>query len=202
MWKLHIGDDLRKLAIKMCAGLAEYFRPQENIISESALKFLFEDSNNGLVRLVKPRDGGLDKHRPELSHSIFVEANGRTGRCYGVVRFFGSIEFYTILHDQYAGSSFAGFASLDLLSQSEDFRLVDPLNLPEPFKSVSAHEYKEIIRNVESRIVRLFVSTAGADKQGSSPQRPLIATWEMSLREWSSSTVQWFTRKSAPPHSA
>ncbi len=130
------GPDLGKLCLKMCSALATLLPDFDSADLVHAVKN-FQQEEGDLKGVVK--DGrthvGLDRSRPPLAHVIYVERT--SSRTYGVVQFFGSMQFYCTLGQGSCGSDCAMLGVLDSTTGEEVFREVDPLNLSDAFSESS-----------------------------------------------------------------
>jgi hypothetical protein len=183
-WRWEIGQDLRRLVLKMCAAMSEYFRPGSETFSRSALAYLAGDQRQRTpVRLVLRQYDQLAHIRSDLAHSIFVEADDKTGRSYGIVQLFGVMELYALLNNQFSRESFAAFASLDLLTRVENFQMLEALNLPEAPLFVSSQEYDQGTRAWQEKLMKLLDGLNGTSmnvKVQSSPTLSRQIPWESS----------------------
>lgn len=193
-WNWEIGQDVRKLALKMCAALSEYVRPRSKPLSRSALACLDDDCTQMPVRLVlQQQHNKLERIRSSgIAHSIFVEADGTTGRAYGVIRFFGMLEFYALLNHEFSGDSFAAYASLDLLTRAETFCPAELLALPEPPAVISRYEYDQGMRTRVQRLTQLMDGLNGTSINFLIEAPSAVQAGHI---RWESSTVH-FTRGS------
>jgi hypothetical protein len=150
---LEIGYSLQKLTLKMCIGLCSLF-PEFNSqdFSEARARLKPEAINPGNVTQAYCTYESLDLLRPPLSHLIYIERNQFC--VFGIVQFFGCIQFYTRLliyppptrlldygggfrvavprTDSNLVRDGAILASLDPVTGKEQFEKVQPLKLSEP----------------------------------------------------------------------
>jgi hypothetical protein len=139
---IKIGPEMRQLAVKMCAALARLLVPREDVLDSECRQFLHSDGPaRPPVRSFFHRYANLDALRPALAHTVYVEGDPASGRCYGVVQLFGVFQFYAPLHAAYAGSPFAAFGLLDVASGREEFQLGEPLRLQEPPQHTPLPDY-------------------------------------------------------------
>lgn len=79
----------------------------------------------------------IDSLRPPLSHLVYLEGDPSTGRYYGLVQFFGTIQLYAPLSRNYRGEPFAVKGYLDPVARTEQFEGLDALRLHEPPRIVT-----------------------------------------------------------------
>lgn len=163
-FSFEIGPEIRRLALKMCAGVARHTEVKLSVLDRGALAYLMNEQFR-YVDYVAPKMvfqtyDALDSQRPPLSHVVFVEGNNREGKVYGVVQFYGSIQLYLALNSSYLGPSFSVMGILDPQSTQERFEIVEPLNLPEAPLRGSVQEYQEGVINwlgkVDSQVHAVF----------------------------------------------
>lgn len=145
------------------------------------------------MRLVLRQYDQLDHIRSGLAHSIFVEADGDTGRSYGIVQLFGVMELYALLNDQFSRESFAAFASLDLLTCIENFQMLEALDLPEAPLFVSRQEYDQGIRCWQNKLMKLLDGLNVTSMNVKIKSSPTLSRQQI---HWTSSTTVNFHRAS------
>ena len=172
--RIHVGSEMRQLAVKMCVGLARLVAPDEDIIDSEVRAFLLADApDRSPVRQTYRRFPSLDALRPPLAHVIYVEADPASERCYGVVQLFGVFQFYLPLHSRFAGTAFAGLGILDIKNDSEQFGRREPMQFEEPSREISTIEYangieafgQELNRQTQEAFGQLGIITEAAPTQ-------------------------------------
>jgi hypothetical protein len=164
-WNFQIGANLRRLVVKMCAAFLAYFRPRR-LLSQRRLPRISANGNipDVPVRTAFLKYPALDRIRRGLAHSIFVEANGNTRRCYGVVQFFGVMQFYAVLNSSYSGTcSFAAFGDLNPVAQNEEFQEIASLGLTEAPSAISPQEYETGIHDWQTALTQLLNGRDGTE---------------------------------------
>jgi hypothetical protein len=141
---IKIGTEIRQLAVKMCVGLTQRLVPHEEIIDSAIRTFLLDKApERSPVRHFFRRFAVLDDLRPPLAHTIYVEGDPTTGRCYGVVQFFGILQFYVPLRNEYKGTTFAVLGVLNVTNGQEEFTHLEPLRLEEIPRITSFGDHQE-----------------------------------------------------------
>jgi hypothetical protein len=161
--RIKIGAEMRQMAVKMCVGLTQLLLPSEVVIDSVCRTFLLEEAPQwSPVRQFFHRHTNLDALRPGLAHTIYVEGDPTTGRCYGIVQLFGIFQFYVPLNSAYHGAAFAALGVLDVTSRQEQFSLRDPLRVPEPPLHIPAAEYILGLDQLGDEINRQICQAFGA----------------------------------------
>ncbi len=140
---LPIGQELRRLAVKMAVGTADYLG-HRNILDASARTHLMEGKStwDGPARIDLTVYKRLEDMRPPLGHSVYVEGDSKAARCFAIIQFYGTVQLYAILNARdFKGPDFAALGTLDLVSgYKERFADISALKLPEPPVHVSINE--------------------------------------------------------------
>ena len=128
-----IGPEIRRLAVKMCVGLADYFHRDANILEPSVQAYLLGQQSQGTAVQLGYRDyQNLEAERSPLAHLVFVEADSLKKRCYGIFQLYGTIQLFATLNNDYSGPTFASLGILDIRSYEERFTVSKLLELPTP----------------------------------------------------------------------
>lgn len=132
--EIHIGKELRQLAVKMCVAVGQVIVPGIPLLDDRCRRFLLAESpTSSPVRQDDSYYPGLDSLRPPLAHAVYLEADPAVHKCFGVVQFFGgAFQMYVPLSDEYSGPEFAALGTLDVVSRKEEFGQIMPLRIPEP----------------------------------------------------------------------
>jgi len=110
-----LDRNIRMLCVKMCVGLLRYLAPDKELFSYKKIddyEVLYDFRYHNEVEELKV----------PLSHLIVVESNKKKKSCYGIVQFYGILQFYIDLSDRYFGDDFCFIGSLDPLTLTEDFK--------------------------------------------------------------------------------
>lgn len=162
---IQIDTNLRKLAIKMSAGLADKLNFNGTILDTNSRQFLVGTNYGHIpVRVAYLSYDLLDPKCPPLSHVIYVEGNQKNQRSYGVVRFFNTFQLYCILSNHYSAASFASLGVLDVSTKKETFSEIAPLELDEAPPSVPANEKNEGIRRWARRMTSQITTLLGPNR--------------------------------------
>lgn len=131
---LILDPQMRRVALKMCIALATVLPGSDPSHVEAAQRILRSDpaSVPQIVLAAYSEYRELERHRPALSHVVFVE-RGRD-RIYGIVQFFGVIQLFCNLMKgpSIVGEPAAVIGTLDPVVGSEAFLELEPLGLAEP----------------------------------------------------------------------
>ncbi len=133
-FKLNIGMEVRRLAIKLAIAAAEHMGFSDGLIDKETREFLLGNTKNTTrVRLHLARHEALEKIRPPLSHFAFVKGNSQTHKSYAIVQFYGLVQLYVLLNDgAFARNDFAIIAVFDLAKgYAERFEQTELLAFPE-----------------------------------------------------------------------
>jgi hypothetical protein len=136
---LKTGLDIGRLCLKMCVAAAtllpDFARSNVNL----AVPISLDGTNLPLVK----RDGRthpmIDAARPPLAHVIFVERN--TEGTYGIVQFFGSLQFYCRIGDGLAGEPQAILGVLDAVQGIECFGYNEAAFIPDLPQFISNQDH-------------------------------------------------------------
>jgi hypothetical protein len=115
-FRIKVGHEARRFALKTAVAVASKALGWSNMLDPHARGYLLGDLSESLyVRVDFQNHAQIEAQRPPLSHSVYVKGNGRTGRCYAVVKLYGYIQLYAILNDtSYAGEDRAAHGLLDI----------------------------------------------------------------------------------------
>ncbi len=115
-FKLSIGMEVRRLAIKLAVAAADHMGFSDELIDKETREFLLgSTTKSNRVRFNYTRHPDLEKIRPPLSHFVFVKGNGKTHNAYAIVQFYGLVQFYVLLNEgAFAQDDFAIAAALDV----------------------------------------------------------------------------------------
>lgn len=165
-FNLFLDNDFRRLIIKMCVAFSRKMNMDQAIIEDSVLLFLSDSENYYQeVKLDFKHYPPLDFAIPPLAHSIDIEACPQRGRVYALVRLFGIFQFFTILHQNFQGSHFAGIGILNPLDYSERFQAIEPiLHLSEPPKYVLSFLIGYYTRNMLRRFDDKILQSVGRNE--------------------------------------
>ena len=135
---LAFDDHIKRLCIKMSVGASSRIGVPLGL-GVRAREFLLSGTTGDIcpVRIVVDHYSDLDQRRPRAGHLVYVHANESECRAYSVVQFFGAIQFYCELNDEYSGGSASALATHDPVTHAELFESIDRLNYPLPPRYVS-----------------------------------------------------------------
>jgi len=146
-FRLNIGAEVRRLAIKIAIAAADRMGFSDGLIDEGTKEFLLGTADNtGRVRMDWTKHDELEKLRPPLSHFAFVKGNGQTHRSYAILQFYGILQLYAVLNDTaFAGNDFAIIAVLDpVQGYAERFEQADLLTFPEAPVKLGHWEFQRL----------------------------------------------------------
>ena len=131
--QIKVGAEMRQLAVKMCAAVGQLVVPDIVLLDELCRHFLLEESPvSSPVKQTYLRYPELDALRPPLAHTVYIEGNSRSAKCFGVVQLFGgAFQLYVPLSSSYTDRDFAALGVLDVTTFQEQFREVETLQLVE-----------------------------------------------------------------------
>lgn len=131
--RINVGIEMRQLAVKMCVAVGQLTVPNLSLLEDQCRQFLLDESpSTSPVRLVHSHYPQLDALRPVLAHTVYIEGDSACAKCFGVVQFFGcAFSLYVPLNNSYAGPDFAALGTLNIKSFDQEFRLIQPLKIPE-----------------------------------------------------------------------
>jgi hypothetical protein len=133
-FRVTMGTELRRLAVKMAVATADYFGNTE-ILDAQGRTFL---SGEGVEAPCTIRDVSvhpeLEEFRSPLCHLVYVEGNAQNRSCYAVVQFYGLLQLYLLLNAAtYTQRDFAAIATLSPTGGYEErFEAVPPRRLSRP----------------------------------------------------------------------
>lgn len=161
-FNLSLDEDFRRFILKMCVAYCRRMNMDQAIIEDNVLLYLSDSKRNyHEVRIDYNHYSLLDSAVPPLAHTIYIEACPKSGRTYAIVRLFGSLQFFTILHRNYHGSQFAGIGILNPMDYSEKFQEIDPiLQLTESPRHVlrflADYRTRNMLRRLDDKILISF----------------------------------------------
>ena len=132
-FKLNIGMEVRRLAIKLAIASADHMGFGDQLIDNETREFLLGSAEkSSRVRIDFTRHEELEKIRPPLSHFAFVKGNGKTHNSYAIVQFYGLVQLYALLNEgAFTRDDFAIAAVLDIAKgYQERFEQTEPLMFP------------------------------------------------------------------------
>lgn len=149
-FNLPLDQNTRRLALKMCIGLSKYMQPDLNIFTNELINFLNDSNNSNYSIFLDLRThNDIERIRLPLSHVIMIEGNREKGVCYGIVQFYGMIQFYVPISEKYLGNTFSYIGILDSISFDESFqKSVSLFHIPPPPKTMNfscAQELQQLI---------------------------------------------------------
>ena len=140
--EIKVGNNARRLAIKMCAGLTTLMKSPIDILNASTRAYLIQsDPSSASVRITHAVYDSLEKLIPPLSHSIYVEGNNQEHRLYALVQYFGLFQLYVQLNENFQGMDFAYLGTLDWINKKESFLRISSLLLPATPITISLEDY-------------------------------------------------------------
>jgi hypothetical protein len=163
---LPIGEELRRLAVKMCVGTAHLALTDGKYdVLDATTRAYLMNGESALLRAIQVKTAfwayrALDKLRPPLSHVVYVEGDTVEQRCYGVVQFYGAIQLYVILDAHYSGRNFARRGFINPCLGTECFEVTKPLYLSEApdtlLRKVEAEGKLDWLRKLDTQVHALF----------------------------------------------
>jgi hypothetical protein len=141
-----LSTELQRLSIKMCVALAAHFNISDKSVCFPVRQFLL-DAEPFRPRVFNnlPQNEKLEALRNGFKHSVYVEGNPVTSKCYGIVEYFGFIQIFVQLHQKYVGPQFSVFGALDLVSRIETFKNCEPISIAQPEKRPSTTTWIKMI---------------------------------------------------------
>jgi hypothetical protein len=134
-FRVDIGREVRRLAVKIAIAAADYFGFGDGLVDSEAREFLMgRGPQSTRVRIDLVIHESIEKMRPPLSHFVFVKANGETHNIYAIVQFYGLVQFWVLLNGGgFTRDHFAISAVLDIAKgYQERFEQAALLLLPVP----------------------------------------------------------------------
>ena len=158
---LTFGTDFRRLCAKMCVGMLAYMCEKPAVIGTGTRDYLLGKTTDSIpVRFSNIAYHRLESLRPPLAHVIYVEGNNDRGKLFGVVQFFGAVQFYTELNNEYKGTAAGYLGVLDVNSDNEMFKEIAPLELVESPRFISlvesAQSGKALISKLNDQVYQAF----------------------------------------------
>jgi hypothetical protein len=138
-----IDDNLRRLCVKM--SIAAAFRlgvaiPPNRTITAYLIKGSVPPGD-GPVRITIRKYEELDMQRPKVGHLVYVRTNSAERRAYSIVQFFGLLQFYCELDNDWTGEDHAVLATHDPVTHEDNFKLIDPLDFAIPEQHLDKDVY-------------------------------------------------------------
>jgi hypothetical protein len=164
--RINIGAEMRQLAVKMCVGVGQLVVPDVILLDEKCRQFLLAEAPpSSPVRRMYSRYPELDAYRPPLAHTVYVEGDSRTAKCFGIVQLFGGgFQLYVPLSNSYAGRDFAALGVLDVTTFQERVQEVERLRLPEPPQFISKIDFERSLsqwgKDFNAQILAAFGNNA------------------------------------------
>ncbi len=157
-----IDADVKRLCVKMSVGTARRF-DLPVALSSAAAEYLLEATVHDIcpVRIVLDQYQELDRQRPCLGHLVYVRASAEERRIYSVVQFFGVMQFYCELADEWTGDDQAVLATHDPISHEEIIRPISPLNYAVPQRFAEQETYSKTWRERLERLRLELVAVYG-----------------------------------------
>lgn len=152
-FSVNIGPEMRQLAVKMCVAVGRMLAPDVIVLGKETREFLLAEAPaTSPVRQDHSIYTELDKIRAPLAHSVYIECSSESGRCFGVVQFFGGVfQFYVPLVDKYIGRDLAMLGTLDIRKFHQSFRKIKSLKLPEAPQFINSLQFSESAINLTER---------------------------------------------------
>ncbi len=146
-FRLSIGTEVCRLAIKTAIAAADFMRFSDELIDEPCKNFLLGNiETSDRVRLDFVIHEELEKLRSPLSHFVFVKGNGQTHTCYAIVQFYGLMQLYVLLNaGGFSGNDFAIIALLDIAKgYTERFEQTELFKFPEAPVKLGYWEFRRL----------------------------------------------------------
>jgi hypothetical protein len=146
-FKLNIGMEVRRLAIKLAVAAADHTEFSDELIDKETREFLLGNTEkSSRVRFDYTRHAELERIRPPLSHFAFVKGNGKTHNAYAIVQFYGLVQFYVLLNEgAFARDDFAIAATLDVAKgYRERFEQTELLKFPVAAVNLGRGEFQQL----------------------------------------------------------
>ncbi len=168
---LELGDDLAKLATKMCLALARRFEITKRQDLEIGTRFVMGKPYSARPVYMDCRSlERLDALRKPLSHCIYVESDTDRCRYYGLVQFYGTIQMFCELGYGLVRTDAAYVGCLDPVDFREHFEKTSPLRVPIARSSITPEQYEsgrnswaqKFAREAKARTGQELVSTIEA----------------------------------------
>jgi len=125
-FRLELGDEIKKLVVKMCIAVVEETGLIKNAQFEVPRMFLQGSSVQNIPVYFDFRNLSIDDLRPPLAHLIYLDTNPRAKRTFGLVQFYGTVQFYCLLGREAATDHQAVAFSLSPGDFRENFMEVRP----------------------------------------------------------------------------
>ncbi|SRR5713226_1695082 len=145
--RINVGAEMRQLAVKMCVAVGHLVVPSAVLLDEKCRQFLLAEAPpSSPVRQMYSRYAELDACRPPLAHTVYIEGESRSAKCFGVVQLFGGgFQLYVPLSNSYADRDFAALGVLDVTTFQERIQEVDRLQLAEPPQFISQNDLEHAL---------------------------------------------------------
>ncbi|ALQ52070.1 HNH endonuclease [Nitrosomonas ureae] len=157
-----LDENFFRFILKMCVSFCRYMQIDEFVIEDSLLLYLLKEKDNyHEVRRDLNYYPVFDDLVPPLSHVIYVEASPKQGRAYAIVRLFGGLfQFSTTLFQNYSGAPFSGIGIFNPIDYSEDFKIIEPLDIQQPsqrlFRFIAIYFERNILKRTDKQVYELF----------------------------------------------
>jgi hypothetical protein len=161
-FQFSVGGQIRQLAVKMCTAVGQLMVPDLVLLDEQSRQFLLDESPaSSPVQQSYVRYLQLDARRPPLAHTVYIEGDSHSAKCFGVVQLFGgAFQFYVPLSSAYTGRDFAALGVLDVTTFQEQFQEIERLQLPESPRFMSLadveHAHSEWGTNFNAQVQAAF----------------------------------------------
>ncbi|MFX0197631.1 MAG: hypothetical protein ACFFCW_16035 [Candidatus Hodarchaeota archaeon] len=150
---INFDTDIRQLCVKMCIGLLAYMGEKPALVGTGTRDYLLgRPTALSPVRFSNIIYHRLESLRPPLAHVIYVEGNEDKGTLFGIIQFFGAMQFYVELNDKYKGKAFGYLGVLDIHSDNEMFKELVPLELGESPSRISLVESAQLGKTIVSKL--------------------------------------------------
>lgn len=182
-------SDLRRLAVKLCAAVADHFGHRD-VLDNSARDFLLHEGQSDPTIIDIRIHPGLEVRRRPFSHVVFVEADRVTGRCYGIVQFYGLLQIFVPMMERgFDGVDFSVCAALHpSASYNEEFTqaprlgIVAPPTLPFNLQHDSAQQWEAWQMKV---LGEMQIFDKEATLKLSLGKYPELLPWHSTTASWS-----------------
>lgn len=150
---VNFDTDFRRLCVKMCIGLLAHMGEKAALVGTGTRDYLLgKPTDLSPVRFSNISYDNLESLRPPLAHVIYVEGNEDSRKLFGIIQFFGVMQFYVKLNDEYKGKAFGYLGVLDIHSDSEMFKKIVPLELGESPSCIFLVESAQLGKTLISKL--------------------------------------------------
>jgi hypothetical protein len=161
-----LDENISKLATKMCIGLMRYFDLSQEACLSHSLAFLRGNPIGQVPVRLDFRDYPLFHiDSSPIAHNVYVEADKKDGKTYGVVQFFSSLQLFCQLGYGNVARSFSVAASLNAVSLEERFAHSETLGLVLPFRIISKNEYEKGLMSWASNLKNAIKEQTGKETE-------------------------------------